>query len=177
MNQQHVARTLVAGGVAALALVVGLADSRSDDAKKDPAVERARKNVQMFDDIYKTAIVLVTQEYVDADSKMPAGRFFKRLFKVAKDKGYHEVRLIDATGEPENDENSPADDYEKEAIRALKAGKPAPEKIVEKNGKRFLRAATPVPVVLEKCVACHAHYKNAKKGEAIGAMVYIMPIE
>jgi hypothetical protein len=34
-----------------------------------------------------------------------------------------------------------------------------------------------VPVVMEKCVLCHAHYKNAKKGEPIGALSYTVPVE
>jgi len=30
---------------------------------------------------------------------------------------------------------------------------------------------------MDKCVMCHAHYKNAAKGEAIGAVGYIVPVE
>jgi hypothetical protein len=40
-----------------------------------------------------------------------------------------------------------------------------------------LRAITPVPVVMQKCVMCHEHYRDAKPGEAIGAISYSVPIE
>jgi hypothetical protein len=30
---------------------------------------------------------------------------------------------------------------------------------------------------MKKCTMCHAHYADAKPGEAIGAISYIIPIE
>ena len=41
-------------------LVAGSAISQDAKKKKDPAVERTRKTVRMLDDIYKTAVVLIT---------------------------------------------------------------------------------------------------------------------
>jgi hypothetical protein len=49
--------------------------------------------------------------------------------------------------------------------------------VIEKDGKRELRAATAIPVVLQKCVMCHPHYKDAKKGEPIGLLSYTLSIE
>ena len=51
------------------------------------------------------------------------------------------------------------------------------EKVVERDGKRFLRAATPFPVVLEECTMCHPHYKDAAKSETIGVLSYTIPVE
>jgi hypothetical protein len=62
-------------------------------------------------------------------------------------------------------------------VAALKAGKPSPEKIVEKDGKRFLRVATPVPVVMKKCIMCHPAYEKVPAGQPIGALGYTIPIE
>ena len=59
----------------------------------------------------------------------------------------------------------------------MKAGKNYVEEVTRKEGKPVLRAVTAVPVVLQKCVMCHPHYKDAKKGEAIGAVSYTLPIE
>ena len=70
--------------------------------------------MKLLDDIYKTAIVLITKHYVDDDSDLPAGEAFKVLFRGVKEKGWHEVRLLDATGEPLNEENAPQDGFEKE---------------------------------------------------------------
>ena len=146
-------------------------------AAKDPGVERARKTVRMLDDIYKQTIVLITDKYVHDDDDFAAGSAAVGLFSNISKGGSHQVRLIDATGEPYEPENVAKDDFEKEGIKKLKAGATVHEEIVEKDGKRSLRALTPVPVVMKKCVMCHAHYAKAKPGEPIGAISYIVPIE
>lgn len=162
-------------------VLVGMvvAQSRSaDKPKADPAaVERARKQVRMLDDLYKTAVVLITEHYVHKEDDVSAGSAARLLFKAMKEKGWHEARLIDATGQPYEEKNSPADEFEKSAIAKIKKGETFVESVIEKDGKTYLRALTPVPVVMDKCVMCHAHYKNAAKGEAIGAVGYIVPVE
>jgi hypothetical protein len=137
-------------------------------------LERARREVRLLDDIYKTAIVLITKHYVDDKSDLAAGEAFKALFDGVKEKGWHEVRLLDATGEPVNGENVPQDDFEKNAIKALLAGKPYYEEQAEKDGKRYLRAVTPIPIVMEKCTLCHSHYRDQK---VIGALGYTLPLQ
>ena len=153
-------------------------DAQADHHEEaDEALQRTRKQVQMLDDIYKGGIVLITTHYVDDDSDLPAGTAFKMLFEAAKKKGWHEVRLLDATGEAVNDENLPADDFEKTAIAALKKGKPYYDEVVERDNRRYLRAATIIPVVMEKCTMCHANYEDVEPGAAIGALGYTVPIE
>jgi hypothetical protein len=149
----------------------------ADSAKPDAALERTRKLVRMLDDIYKSAIVLITKHYVEESSDLPAGEAFKALFSTMREKGWHEVRLLDATGDPIVDENAPQDDFESEAIRQLKGGKPYYEQVVERDGQEYLRAATAIPVVMDKCTMCHENYKKVKKGEAIGALGYLIKIE
>jgi hypothetical protein len=144
---------------------------------EDIAVERARKQVRMLDDLYKTAVVLITTHYVEEDSDLAAGPAAKALFAAMKEKGWHEVRLVDATGLPIEEENSPADAFEKEAIRRLKSGEAYYDEVIEIDGQRKLRAATIIPVVLEKCTLCHDHYNQAKEGEAIGALCYTLDVE
>ena len=142
----------------------------------DEAVERTRKQTRMLDDLYKTAIVLITEHYVKGDepSAAVAG---KLLWKEMKAKGHHEVRLIDATGTPIEASNVAVDDFEKGALKEILAGKASVDRVVEKDGKRFLRTATIVPVVMTKCVACHPHYAKVPKSQAIGALVYTLPVE
>ena len=161
------------------AILAGSALSKEPAKKKkvDRAVQRTRKQVKMLDDIYKTAVVLITTHYVEKDSDLPAGAAAIALFDAVKKKGWHEVRLLDASGEPIDDENVAKDDFEKSAIKKLKAGESYVDEVVEKDGKRYLRAATPIPVVLEKCIMCHENYKQAKKGEPIGSLSYTVPIE
>ncbi|MBM3972111.1 MAG: DUF3365 domain-containing protein [Planctomycetes bacterium] len=144
--------------------------------KSDAAVERTRKQTKMLDDLYKTAIVLITEHYVkgDAPAAAVAG---KLLWKEMKAKGHHEVRLIDATGDPLEASNAPADEFEKTAIKRILDGMASVDRIVEKDGKRYLRTATIVPVVMEKCKSCHPSWKDVPKGKAVGALTYTLPIE
>ncbi|MHB1557485.1 MAG: hypothetical protein ACYC61_08400, partial [Isosphaeraceae bacterium] len=80
-----------AAGLAALAGVIGMArgrDAAAQDQKpprpvaqaagaaaaaaaEDPAVERAREQVKMLDDLYKNAVVSITKTYVDQQDGRP----------------------------------------------------------------------------------------------------------
>lgn len=147
-------------------------------ASVDPAaVKRTRKTVRMLDDVYKTAVVLITQHYVVDEDSLPAGTAAKALFAAIKEKGWHEVRLLDATGEPYDDSNVAADDFEKSAIQQLLKGKDFVDTVEQRKDGPVLRAATPIPVVLEKCIMCHENYRNVKKGQPIGALLYTIPVE
>ena len=168
--------------LAAAALTAGgwerLSGAEEESKAPDPAaVERARKTVRMLDDVYKTAIVLITDKYVHDEGDFPAGSAAIEWFSQISQKGWHDVQLIDVTGEPYNPENVADDAFEKRAVKELKAGKDYVDELTRKDGKAVLRAATAVPVVMQKCVMCHPHYKDAKKGEAIGTISYTLPIE
>jgi len=131
----------------------------------------------MLDDLYKAAVVLIATRYVSDKSSLPVGAVAITLFDAMKKKGWHEVRLLDATGKPLVAKNSPQDDFEITAVEELKSGKSYYDRVVEREGKRYLRAATPIPVLLEKCTMCHPHYNDAKEGEPVGALSYTLPIE
>ena len=172
-------KTVTFGIIVSLSAAVlhGAGHFAQGEGDEDPAVARTRKTVRMLDDLYKTAVVLITTHYVEADSDLPAGTAAIALFDAMKKKGWHEVRLLDATGQPIEDKNTARDTFEKTAVSQLKSGKAYYEQVVERDGKRYLRAATPIPVVLEKCILCHAHYKEAKKGEPIGVLSYTLLVE
>ena len=170
------ARCFVLGMVGLLAGLALLPNQGFTGSESDVAVVRTRKQTRMLDDLYKTAIVLITEHYVKGDEPAAAVAG-KLLWKEMKAKGHHEVRLLDATGDPIEASNVPADDFEKAALQEIIAGKASVDRVVEKDGKRFLRTATIVPVVMTKCVSCHPHYAKVPKGKAIGALVYTLPVE
>jgi len=172
-----VSRCLSLSGILVLSAVALL---RAEEPKKvggDPAVERARKQVKMLDDLYKTVIVMITETYVKSETDAAAGMAAKNLFDAMRKKDHHDVRLVDATGQPYNDDNIAKDDFEKMAIKSIKSGKSYVDQVETKDGVRYLRAATIVPVVLEKCSLCHPAFKDAKPGQAIGALSYKVRIE
>jgi hypothetical protein len=169
-------------GLLALA-ITGSALSPAHTAPNDPkepdavALKRARREVRMLDDIYKTAIVLITDKYVKTRKDYPAGRAAIKWLRDVSEKGHPEVRLIDVSGEPYSPSNTARDAFEKEGVKQLRAGKGYFDRVEHKDGKSYLRAITAIPVVSEKCILCHDHYKLAKKGEAVGALTYTVPIE
>lgn len=164
------------GGVAVLAALVACPAVVSGQEADQAAVERTRETVKLIDNIYKQTIVLVTEKYVHDEDDFPAGSAAVELFKRIGAGGSHQVRLIDATGDPYEAENVAKTDFEKEGIKQLKSGKDYFEEVIKRDGKHHLRAITPVPVVMQKCVMCHDHYKDAKPGEPIGAISYEIPI-
>ena len=150
---------------------------KGKDNGDEAAVKRARKTVRMLDDIYKQAIVLITDKYVKTRKDYPAGRAAIKWLNDIGKKGWPKTRLIDVSGEPYSSKNVAEDDFEKAGVKQLKAGKDYYEKVINKDGKPYLRAMTAIPVVSQRCILCHANYKAAKKGEAIGALSYTVPIE
>jgi len=155
---------------------VGLVAQEPAKAKQgQPAVERAKKQAKMLDTLYKSAIVLITENYVTGEESLAAGDAFQALFKSMKDNGFHEVRLLDATGDAYDTDNEPKTEFEKKAVKALLEGKPIYEEVVTEDNKRFLLSATPIPVVMQKCVLCHSHYEGVKG--PIGALGLKIPVE
>lgn len=164
---------LLAGGAAAAWSIANVRADHSSDA----ALERTRKQVRMLDDVYKSAVVLITEHYVVDETVLPAGAAAKALFAAVEEKGWHSVRLLDATGDPIEEENSPRDGFERIAVEKLLAGESYYDEVTERDGKRYLLAATPVPVVMERCIMCHAHYADVPEGQPIGVLGYTVPIE
>ncbi len=149
----------------------------ADPAADKAAVDRTRQTVKMLDDVYKTAVVLITEKYVHGENDFPAGSAAIALFDAIDKKGWHRVRLLDVTGDPYDSENVAKDAFEKKAVEKIKSGESFVEQVEQAGGKQFLRAMTPVPVVMAKCAICHPHYKSVAAGKAIGALSYRVPIQ
>jgi hypothetical protein len=141
---------------------------------KNLELEHARKTVRMLDDVYKTYIVLITEEYVDDPSVLPAATLSKRVFKSMNKKGWHKARLLDATGTPFNPENNPRDEFERDAINAMISGKTYFEKIEKIDGKDHLRAVTSVHAVMKGCISCHP---SSRVGDLLGGIAYNIALE
>lgn len=166
----------IAGLIAISPFLANRPGQAADSPKATTPLERTRREVRMLDDIYKTSIVLITTHYVDDKDALPAGSAFKALFAEVKKKGWHEVRLLDATGDPYEPTNAPQEGFEKRAVAKLLAGQAAYDEVVTEDGKQYLLAATAIPVVMDKCTLCHENYKGLPAGKAIGALGYKVPI-
>ena len=151
--------------------------TKKADQPSEAALERSRKQVQMLDNIYKQAVVLITDKYVHDEDDFAAGSAAVLWFENISKSGSHKVRLSDASGDPYDDKNVAQDHFEREGIKRLKAGASIYEQVQQIDGKPQLPSLTPVPVVMKKCIMCHDHYRDAKEGEPIGAISYTLPIE
>lgn len=150
----------------------GVAQERT--APDKVAVERARDTVKLIDSMYKNYVVEITSTYVGEKKVPPAARVTKRVFAAMHKGGFHSARLVDATGEPVNEDNRPNTAFEKKAVDVIKAGKGYYEEVDVAGGKNVLRAATVVPVVMKQCILCHPGFKE---GDVLGALVYEVPIK
>jgi hypothetical protein len=156
---------------------VAVARAESDprpSGDADPALERAREKVKMLDDLYKNAVVSITRRYVEAKTEQPAIMVAQDVFGAMEKQGWHSAKLVDATGEPLNEENAPQTDFEKDAMKAINSGKPYFDRVVGQGKDRRLLAATVVPVVMKRCADCHA---QRKLGEVLGFIRYDLPIK
>jgi hypothetical protein len=155
--------------------VDGVRGVRAADPKgpDKAAVDRTREQVKMLDDLYKTAVVKITKVYVGQQGEVPAAVAASEVFKAMKEKGWHNARLVDASGKPKNEDNVAKTAFEKKAVAAMKDGKTYLEEVAEVDGKPVFRAATVVPAVLKECASCH----RVKEGALLGTIVYELPIK
>src|SRR6185436_4589429 len=100
------ASSILVSGLLAAAFAAGIllsAEPTPQKEKKEPSTEatqRTRNTVRMLDDVYKTTVVLITDKYVNDEDDFPAGSAAIALFSEIEKKGWHGVRLLDATGKP-----------------------------------------------------------------------------
>ena len=153
---------------------VGSFAAEKASGKPDAAVERTRQEVKMLDDLFKNAIVLIDGHYVKTPSDLPAATAAKALWAALKKDGWYDVRILGLTDVIGDPDDVPRDAFEQAAAKKLLAGETPQEEVVEKDGKRYLRVATGVPVVSENCVMCHANFKGNKGN--IGALAYTVPV-
>jgi len=159
--------------VATSAVVLGAALCgpllRASGPAADPALERTREQVKMLDELYKNAVVSITNKY----DGPPAIKVAKDVFAAMEKSGWHKAKLVDASGSPQNEANLPRTEFEKRAAAAIRAGKPYFEEIDGKGPGRKLYAATIVPAVTKKCAKCH----GVSEGDLLGFIRYEIPVK
>jgi hypothetical protein len=171
VTNRTMAGIFMGGTLAATLVVAALMPARADEGQgDDPAVVRTREQVKMLDDLYKNAVVAITQIYDDGP---PAVRVAHKLFAAMEKAGHHSARLVDASGSPLNEKNEPVTPFEKKAAEVISSGKPYYEEIVGEGSERRLMAATVVPAVLPRCAKCH----GAKEGDLLGFIRYDLPVK
>ncbi len=142
---------------------------RASDPEPDPALERTRQQVKMLDELYKNAVVSITNKY----DGPPAIKVAKEIFAAMEKSGWHKAKLVDASGSPQNEANLPGTAFEKRAAAAMQAGKPYFEEVEGSGPGRKLFAATVVPAVTKKCAKCH----GTSEGDLLGFIRYEIDVK
>lgn len=170
MNSKHVA---LACWAAAAVLTATALTSRAQSAETTGPVkmplDQARRTVAMLNDLYVNSVVLTHNTYVKDRGTVAAAVVARQVFKAMGDKGWPQTRWLATTGRPFNPDSNPKDQFEKDAVAALKKGQARFERV--ENGQ--LRVATLVPLVDKTCQSCHT---KDKVGDPIGGLSYTVPL-
>jgi hypothetical protein len=153
---------------ALVALLVAGPRSSAQEPVAEPALERAREQAKMLDELYKNTVVSITNKY----NGPPAIKVAKDVFAAMEKSGWHRARLVDATGNPQNEANLPQTAFEKRAVKVIQGGQPYYEEVIGDGIARTLHVATIVPAVARKCASCH----GVKEGELLGFVRYEIPV-
>lgn len=155
-------------GAAAAALCGVMAAAGGAETRPEPvrmSLAQARQTVDMLNDLYVNAVVQTHGTYVKDTKATAAATVARRVFESMEAKGWPSTRWISTTGRPFNPGANPRDAFERDAVEALKKGKPRFERV--EGGK--LRVATLVPLVDESCRMCHT---QDKVNDPIGGLSY-----
>jgi hypothetical protein len=163
-------KTQVIGLIACLGVsLTGALVARSQAAENPPPVrmslEQARQTVSMLNDLYVTSVVGIHGTYVKDRSIPAAAVVARQVFKAMAEKGWPQTRWLNTTGRPFNPDSNPKDQFERDAVAALKKGQARFERV--ENGQ--LRVATLVPLVDASCQMCHT---KDKVNDPIGGLSY-----
>ena len=109
-----------ATSAAVLGLVMSGPLLRADGPAADPALERTREQVKMLDELYKNAVVSITNKY----DGPPAIKVAKDVFAAMEKSGWHKAKLVDASGSP-TERGEPAANGLREAGRGGHASRKA----------------------------------------------------
>ena len=169
MKPKHlaVACWMAAAAIAGTA-VVSQADTKAAAPAKLP-LEQARRTVDMLNDLYVNSVVLTHNTYVKGRGSVAAAVVARQVFKAMGEKGWPQTRWLATTGRPFNPDANPKDQFERDAIQALKKGQAKFEPV--KTGT--LRVATLVPLVDKTCQSCHT---RDKVGDPIGGLSYTVQL-
>ena len=107
---------------------------------------------------------MIAQHYVNDEDSIPAATSFEKPFEATEQRGWHKVRLLDATGEPSNDQNIAEDTSEKPATTKILAGDSCDKPVQVQRETKHLLVAVQIPLVFVNCTMCHDKYENVTKG-------------
>jgi hypothetical protein len=158
---------------AALSAPPEKAAKSSEGAASPPATEReARGRAELLHETIHVALQVVHHEYYREDEALtiPAAAL-QPVFREVAQRQKVELRWLAVNAQAMNDDHKPRDEFERQAVAALAAGRDAYEQVEE---GRYRRAST--ITLASDCLKCHAPNRTSNKPLA-AALVVGMRIE
>lgn len=137
-----------------------------------PTLEQARRQAELLHTTLHVTLQAVHHRYYREDEGLPIpASMLKEVFAdLEKEQGV-KLRWLSVEGQAMNTDHKPRDDFETEAVKALKAGKGAFER--SENGT-YRRAAA---ITLgSHCLKCHVPDRKSTKDRTAG-LIIALPVE
>jgi len=168
---------LVPVSVVAGVLVAGLlssvvpADEKSF-AETRPTIEQARREAEILHTSMHATLRVVHDRYYREDEGLPIpALILGDVFKEIEDQEQIKLRWLAVEGLAMNTDHQPQDDFETEAVKSLKSGKPFHEQF--ENG--LYRRAAPI-TLSSHCLKCHMPDRKSTR-DRIAGLIIAIPVE
>lgn len=172
----------IAAGLTLIAIGSGMSPAdesgkTSDDAKpvtEDrslPSVDEARGRAKLLHETIRATLKVVHHEYYREDQKLPIpARTLKSVFRDLASNQQVSLRWLAVNAQAMSVGHNPQDDFERNAVQELSAGKPAHE-LAENGVYRYAGVIT----LTSECLKCHLPNRTSTKDRAAGLLIS-MPV-
>lgn len=175
MTRRICAARMIAAGLALTMIGVGATlpgePSKTAAIVPRPSVDEARERARLLHGTIHDTLQLVHERYYREDEGLviPAASL-KRVFQGLAERNGVELRWLVVDARAMNVDHNPRDDFEKEAVKALVAGKDEHE-LVADGVYRHVGLIT----LKSECLKCHLPARSSNKSRAAG-LVIAMPV-
>jgi hypothetical protein len=159
-------------GVAVVAMVALAAPPREGQAAKPPpskapsTLEEARAQARLLHDFVHATLQVVHTEYYREDERLPLpANAFETVFEEMAGRSGVKLKWLAVNAKAMNIDHEPRDEFEKQAVAALAAGKDEYESV----GPDLYRHAGPI-TLFSQCLKCHLPSRSSNK-ERLAALV------
>jgi hypothetical protein len=145
---------------------------RADTAVVVPTLEEAHRQAEILHTAMHATLQIVHHRYYQEDEGLllPAATLKEVFAEVEKEQGI-KLRWLAVEGQVMNTDHTARDEFEREAVKALKAGKPA----YESTEQGVYRRAGPITLT-NHCLKCHVPDRKSTEDRTAG-LIISMPVK
>ncbi len=133
------------------------------------AIAAARRQAELLHASIHSTLQLVHDRYYREDEGLPIpAAILSEVFEELSRQQHVKLRWLVVEGQAMNTDHLPQDDFERAAVKALKAGRPFLDTV---SGDTYLRAA---PIRLSNhCLKCHVPDRRSTRDRTAGLIISI----